>query len=157
VRFPSVVALVIATAAVYAPGRRLFDARTGFWAAMLLLLAPIASLLAWVITTDSLLLAAWAVALYTFVRAVESCALRWGLAAGLTAGLGLMSKYTMGIFAVSAAGFLVFSPSHRALLRTPGPYVGALVAALLFAPNVIWNLSHQFATVRHTAGISQLG
>lgn len=156
-RAPSVVAFAVAVLAVFALGRRLFDARTGLTAALLLLLAPITSLLTWFVTTDSLLIAAWVVALYAFVRALEAGALRWWLAAGAAAGLGLLSKYTMGIFAVSAAGYLLTSPTHRRALATPGPWLGAAVAAALFAPNVVWNVAHDFATVGHTAEISQLG
>jgi 4-amino-4-deoxy-L-arabinose transferase-like glycosyltransferase len=157
IRMPSVLALAVTIVAVCLLGRRLYDARTGFWAAVLLLLAPLSSLLAWFVTTDSLLLAAWAVALYGFVRALQAGALRWWLFTGAAAGVGLMSKYTMGVFAIGAAGFLLSSPAHRRLLATAGPYLGAAVAALLFAPNVAWNATHQFATVGHTVEISQVG
>ncbi|MCX8004694.1 MAG: glycosyltransferase family 39 protein [Burkholderiaceae bacterium] len=157
IRAPAFIAFAVATLAVYALGRRLFDERTALWAALLLLLAPITSLLSWFITTDSLLIAAWALALYAFARALQGGGLRWWLACGLAGGIGLLAKYTMGIFAVSAAGFLLGSPRHRPLLATPGPWLGAAVAAALFAPNVWWNVQHDFATVGHTAHISQLG
>lgn len=157
IRAPSVLAFAVAVLAVFALGRRLFDAQTGLAAALLLLLAPIVSLLSWFITTDSLLIAAWALALYTFVRALDAGALRWWLACGAAAGVGLLAKYTMGIFAIGAAGYLLTSARHRRLLATPGPWLGAATAAALFAPNVVWNFTHDFATVGHTAEISQLG
>jgi 4-amino-4-deoxy-L-arabinose transferase-like glycosyltransferase len=157
IRAPSVVAFTVAVLAVFALGRRLFDARTGLAAALLLLLAPITSLLTWFVTTDSLLIAAWALALCAFVRALDCGALRWWIACGAAAGAGLLSKYTMGIFAIGAAGYLLTSARHRRLLATPGPWLGAATAAALFAPNVAWNVAHDFATVGHTAEISQLG
>ncbi|HEU0203429.1 MAG TPA: glycosyltransferase family 39 protein [Burkholderiaceae bacterium] len=154
IRLPSLLALGLATLIVFALGRRLFDARTGFVAALLFLFAPLTTFLSWFITTDSLLLLAWAAALACLVRALEKDRLHWWVATGIAAGLGLMSKYTMGIFALSALGLLLTTP-YRRLLARPGPYVGALVAALLFAPNIVWNITHQFATFGHTAHISQ--
>jgi hypothetical protein len=161
IRLPATFAFAGATALVFLTGRRLFDERTAFWAAVLFLLAPIVAFLSWFITTDALLVLAWSAALYGFVRALQAgsagAALGWWLATGLVAGLGLLSKYTMGIFAVSAAGFLLSSPVHRWHLRTAGPWLGALAAALLFSPNLAWNAAHRFATFGHTAEISNLG
>lgn len=159
VRLPSTLALAAATWLVFATGRRLLDERAAFWAALLFLLAPLVAFLAWFITTDSLLLLAWAAALYALVRALQAQgrgALGWWLTTGAVAGLGLLSKYTMGIFALSALGFLAMSAPHRPLLRTRGPWLGALSAALVFAPNVAWNAAHRFATLGHTATISNL-
>jgi len=160
VRLPSTLALAGATWFVFLCGRRLFDARVAFWAALIFLFAPLVSFLAWFITTDSLLLLAWAAALYCFVGALQAsstrAALGWWLLTGAVAGLGLLSKYTMGIFAVSAAGFILTSPAHRPLLRTAGPWLGGLLAAALFAPNLLWNAQHRFATFGHTAQISNL-
>jgi 4-amino-4-deoxy-L-arabinose transferase-like glycosyltransferase len=95
------------------------------------------------------------------VRALQAAApraaLAWWLFTGFVAGLGLLSKYTMGIFAVSAAGYLLTTPALRDRLRTPGPWLGALLAGLLFVPNLGWNAAHGFATFGHTAEISNLG
>jgi len=160
VRLPSALALAGATGFVYLTGCRLFSTRTGFWAALLFLLAPLVAFLNWFITTDSLLLLAWSAALYGMVRALQSpttrAALPWWLFTGFVAGLGLLSKYTMGIFALSAAGALLTVPALRPHLRSAGPWLGAAVAALLFAPNLAWNAAHRFATFGHTAEISNL-
>lgn len=154
IRAPSIVALGVATLVVFALGRRLFDVRTGLIAALVFLLAPLTSFLSWIITTDSVLILFWALATAAFARAVDTDRGSWWVATGVAAGLGLLSKYTMGIFALSAAGFVLTAPAQRRLLARPGPYAGALVAALLFAPNVYWNLTHQLATFGHTAHIA---
>jgi len=160
VRLPGTLAFSAASVFVYLTGLRLFDARTGFWAAVLFLLAPLVAFFSWFVTTDALLLLAWSAALYGFVRALQAdaprAALPWWLLTGVACGLGLLSKYTMGIFAVSALGYLLSSRSHRPLLATPGPWLGAAVAAALFAPNLVWNAQHGFATFGHTAEISNL-
>lgn len=156
IRLPSVLALGATAVFVYLSARRLFDVRVAFWSAVLFLLAPLTAFLSWFITTDSLLLLAWAAALYCFVRALDGDRLPWWLVTGFVAGLGLLAKYTMGIFAVSALGYLLFARERRILLARPGPYLGALIAVLLFAPNLWWNYQHAFATFGHTAEISQL-
>ena len=156
IRLPSPIALGAATLVVFALGRELFDFRTGFISALLFFFAPLTAFLSWFITTDSLLLLAWAAALLCLVRAVDTDRMHWWVATGVAAGLGLMSKYTMGIFAVSAAGFLLSGAPQRKLLKRPGPYVGVIIAALLFAPNILWNITHQFATFGHTAELSKL-
>lgn len=162
-RLPSTLALALATWFVFLTGRRLFDVRTALAAALLLFLAPLVSFLSWFITTDSLLIAAWAGALYALVRALQAheagasaSALRWWLLTGAIAGAGLLAKYTMGIFALSAAGYLLSSRAHRPALATSGPWLGATVAALILFPNMLWNAQHRFVTFAHTAEISNL-
>jgi 4-amino-4-deoxy-L-arabinose transferase-like glycosyltransferase len=156
IRLPAAVALVGATLLVFATALRIAAPRTALVAALLFALAPLVSFLSLFMTTDSLLLLAWAAALYGFVRAVEDGRrLRWWAAAGAAAGVGLLAKYTMGIFALSALGFLL-SGRERPLLRSAGPWLGVAIAALLFAPNLAWNEAHRFATFTHTATISEL-
>ena len=132
--------------------------RSALWTGLAVATLPLVSFYGSFATTDSLLLLCWCAALWTFARATLAPpdeALRWWLATGLASGLGLMSKYTMGVFALSALVWLLSTPARRRLLRTPGPWLCAVVAALLFAPNVLWNLKHGFATVQHTAEISR--
>ncbi|HUW80620.1 MAG TPA: glycosyltransferase family 39 protein, partial [Acidocella sp.] len=71
---------------------------------------------------------------------------RWWLAAGLAAGLALLSKYTAALFVAAAFVWLVSSPEGRATLRTPWPWVGVLLALLIFAPDIYWNATHHWAS-----------
>ena len=133
-------------------------ARSALWTGLTVATLPLVSFYGSFATTDSLLLMCWCAALWTFARATvqpQRPQLRWWLATGLVCGLGLMSKYTMGVFALSALIWLLTDPGRRHLLRTPGPWLCAGIAALVFAPNVLWNLKHGFATVQHTAEISR--
>jgi len=144
------------TAAVYLLGRELFDDRTGFWAGLAFFTLPVVFVSSQIISTDVLLILYWALALLCFVRALNSDRMLYWVLAGVASGLGLLSKYTMGVFALSALFYLVFSGTHRRLLRRPGPWVAAVIALVVFAPNILWNVRHHFATVMHTAEISQL-
>jgi 4-amino-4-deoxy-L-arabinose transferase-like glycosyltransferase len=70
----------------------------------------------------------------------------WWLAAGLAAGLGCLSKYSSLFLAPGLLLLLATSVSGRVQLRSPWPWLAALVAAAVFAPNVIWNADHGWMT-----------
>lgn len=141
---------------VFLIGRHLFDARVGFWSSIALTTTPAAFFSALFVTTDVVLILFWTLALYYFVRALEQNAWRYWLAAGIAGGLGMLSKYTMILFPLSALLYLALSPGRRQHLREPMFYVAVLVALLVFSPNLVWNYQHQFVSFSHTAEISQL-
>ncbi|RAZ90025.1 hypothetical protein DPM33_14355 [Mesorhizobium hawassense] len=76
---------------------------------------------------------------------------RW-IAAGLALGLALMSKYQAGLFAISALMILVVTKPGRAELRTPGPWLAAIVAALGLAPVMLWNMRHGWISLAFQSG-----
>lgn len=79
---------------------------------------PAVSLSALIISTDPPLLLFWALALHAILRGVRpGGGLGWWAAAGLWAGLGLLSKYAMGYFLLSAA---IGWPSRRPSARCSG-------------------------------------
>jgi len=71
---------------------------------------------------------------------------RWWLAAGIAAGLGLLSKYSALFLGAGALLWLVANPRARAWLKTPWPWIGGLLAALVFLPNLWWEATHQWET-----------
>ena len=70
----------------------------------------------------------------------------WWLAAGLAAGLAVLSKYSGLFLAPGVLLWLLLIPEGRAELRKPGPWLAAAVAACVFAPNVVWNAQHHWLT-----------
>jgi 4-amino-4-deoxy-L-arabinose transferase-like glycosyltransferase len=71
---------------------------------------------------------------------------RWWLAAGLAAGLGLLSKYSVLFLAAGTLLWLVVDARQRRWLSTPWPYLGALLAPLVAAPHLLWEWHHGFET-----------
>ena len=140
---------------VYALARRFADARTAFWSALVFITLPGVSFSSLIISTDVPLFLCWTAALYGFVRALESNAWHWWLLLGLAAGLGLLTKYTMGIFALAAGLYLWVTPAQRHQFFNPRLYFAAALAAGLFAPNLWWNARHGWPTLQHTADIAQ--
>jgi len=74
-------------------------------------------------------------------------AMRWWVALGILAGLGIETKYTVAVFLVSLIAALALAPGRR-LLLSPGPLVAAGLAVLLTIPNLVWEQQHNWASVR---------
>jgi 4-amino-4-deoxy-L-arabinose transferase-like glycosyltransferase len=140
---------------VYAIAARLYDRRTGFWSALAYVTLPGVSLSAFIISTDAVLLPCWAAALYGFIRAREPGGGGWWLVAGIAAGTGLLAKYAMAYWFLSAFGLVLLAPGERRHLR---PLLAATgIAAVIYLPNLWWNWSHGFVSflhVRDNAGLS---
>jgi hypothetical protein len=66
--------------------------------------------------------------------------------AGLAAGLSLLSKYSALFLIAGAFLWLAFSPRENKWLKTPWPWAGALLALLVFSPNLWWQTSHNWET-----------
>ncbi|MDR3418640.1 MAG: glycosyltransferase family 39 protein [Nevskia sp.] len=146
----------LSTLLLWALARRLFGGRTAFWCALAFLLLPGVSLSSLIISTDVPFFLFWTLALYAYWRGTENGAWGWWLLAGLAAGAGLLTKYTMVIFALSVLLHLALTPSLRRYLRDPRPYAASLVALLVLTPNLWWNARHGWPTLRHTEDISHL-
>ncbi|MBV8935224.1 MAG: glycosyltransferase family 39 protein [Alphaproteobacteria bacterium] len=137
-----------AAAFVYGIGARLYDARVGFWSALTYASLPGVSVSAFVISTDAPLLLFWAAALYSFVRARDEDGWAWWLTVGLAAGLGLLAKYAMAYWLLSALGFVLLFPGERRHLR---PLLSATgIALVLYSPNFWWNWRNGFVSYLHT-------
>lgn len=70
---------------------------------------------------------------------------RW-LLLGIVLGLGLLNKISVLWLGAGIAAGLVLT-SQRRLLLTPGPWIAGAAAALLFAPHVVWQVTHGWPTL----------
>jgi 4-amino-4-deoxy-L-arabinose transferase-like glycosyltransferase len=156
VKLGAMLAYPITTFAVYLIGRELFDTRIGLLSGVAFYTLPFVFVSSLVLSTDAPLLLFWSLTLYFFIRALRTTRTVDWLLAGLCAGLGMLSKYTMVLFLVSALLYLWVSRRHRDVLHSPKLWGGVVVAAAVFLPNVIWNVVNRFATVSHTSRLTQL-
>jgi len=85
----------------------------------------------------------WTGCAYVVLRLIETKNPKWWLAFGLIAGVGLENKYSIVIFAFALLVGLLLTP-QRKLLFTPWVFVGGAVALLIFLPNLIWNIRHDW-------------
>ncbi|MDN5836482.1 MAG: glycosyltransferase family 39 protein, partial [Nitrosospira sp.] len=69
------------------------------------------------------------------------------LGVGVAFGLGLLSKYTLGLLGPAALLFVILDPASRRWLRRPHAYLAAALALLLFSPVIIWNMENDWASI----------
>jgi Dolichyl-phosphate-mannose-protein mannosyltransferase len=143
-----------AAAFVYAVAARLYDRRAGCWSALAYASLPGVSLSAFIISTDAVLLPCWAAALYAFIRAREPGGERWWIAVGIAAGLGLLAKYAMAYWLLSAFGYLALVRSERRHLLPL--FAASGLALLIYLPNLWWNWSHGFVSYLHVRDNAEL-
>ncbi len=86
--------------------------------------------------------------LWALVRLHESGNARWWLAAGLFAGLAMLSKFTAVMLAPAVLAFALVPDWRRRWLFSPYPWLAALIAAIVFLPVLIWNYQHDWASFR---------
>src|SRR5215469_5490905 len=81
----------------------------------------------------------WAMTAWLVVRLLTSGDPRWWLPIGLVAGVGLSAKWNIGfLLAGLALGLLATFRSSRPVLRSRYLLVAVAAAALLGAPDVVW-------------------
>jgi 4-amino-4-deoxy-L-arabinose transferase-like glycosyltransferase len=86
--------------------------------------------------------------LWALVRLRESGDARWWLAAGLFAGLGLLSKFTVVMLLPAVLAFMLVPAWRWRWVRSPWAWLAALIAVVVFLPVLIWNGEHDWATFR---------
>jgi 4-amino-4-deoxy-L-arabinose transferase-like glycosyltransferase len=97
-------------------------------------------------TPDAPLIACAAAFLWALAKVDETQDGRWWLVAGIAGGMALLSKYTAFFLGTGALAWIVFIPSARRWLISPWPYLGAILAFAIFAPNLWWNATHHWMT-----------
>jgi 4-amino-4-deoxy-L-arabinose transferase-like glycosyltransferase len=85
---------------------------------------------------------------WALVRLVESDDPRWWLAAGVFAGLALLSKFTAAMLLPAVAAFTLVPDWRRRWLTSPYPWAAGGIALALFSPVLIWNAQHDWASFR---------
>lgn len=139
--------------AVYGTGHQLYNRRVGFWAALVYATLPGVSFSTVVLSTDVPLLFCWALALYGFVRALQHNSWRWWLLTGASVGFGMLSKYAMLFFVISA-GIYLFAERRTVRATLPGTapkLLAALaLAGVIYLPNLLWNAANSYVSYAHT-------
>lgn len=96
----------------------------------------------------------WALALYLAVTIIVTGRERLWILFGLVAGLGLLNKYSIGFLCIGLAAGLLLSP-YRKHLQSRWFWIGAALAALIFAPHVIWEIQNGLPSVEFMRNASR--
>jgi dolichol-phosphate mannosyltransferase len=131
---------------VYKLARNLFGEASALAALLLTQTLPYFFLSGFLMTPDAPLAAAWAASLYFLERALIGNQSRAWWLAGVSLGIGMISKYSIAILAPVMMAFMVWDPNSRHWLRRKEPYLAALLALALFSPVLVWNAQHEWAS-----------
>ena len=112
-------------------------------AALAVIAAPIYLLLHHWLTMNAFEPLIWLGCAWCIVRAINRGEPRYWLWFGLLLGLGMENKYTTAFFALAVFAALLLTPQRR-FLSNAWIWIGALCSLLIFLPNLIWLVRHDF-------------
>ncbi len=146
VRFGALCCGAVTSVFVYRLTFNLYGAACALAALLLTQTLPFFFLAGFLMTPDAPLTAAWAASLYCLERALLGGHARAWWLAGISLGLGMISKYSIALLVPVTFIFMLWDHPSRHWWRRPEPYIAALIAAAIFSPVIIWNAQHEWAS-----------
>jgi hypothetical protein len=104
--------------------------------------------------TTPLDLLAWTTVLLCVTTALLRHRPRWWLAAGAAAGVGLEADNLVALLLICLAVGILAS-AQRPVLRTRWPWLGAGIATVIWAPNLIWQATHGWPQLAMSSALHQ--
>lgn len=98
----------------------------------------------------------WLAAAWCVVRAIDTSNAKYWFWFGVLIGLGLETKYTVIFFAFGIVVGLLLT-SHRQFLKNKWIWLGTVAALLIFLPNLLWLVKHDFPFLELMDNIRQSG
>jgi len=87
----------------------------------------------------------WILVCWFTIRLLTSDNPRWWLAIGTAIGLGLMTKYSLVFFVAGLLAGLALTRARRYFVN-PWFWAGVTIALLIFSPNLLWLIRHDFVS-----------
>jgi hypothetical protein len=112
-------------------------------AALAVFAAPIFLLMHHWLTMNAFEPLIWLACAWCIVRAIDRNQPRYWLWFGVLIGVGMENKYSTAFFAFAVLGALLFTPQRR-FFANRWIWIGALCSLLIFLPNLIWLVRHDF-------------
>ena len=85
----------------------------------------------------------WTGCAYVILLLIKTGNAKLWVVFGAMVGLGLQNKYSISIFAFALIAGVLLTRQRR-ILFSPWILVGGVLALLIFLPNLIWNIQHQW-------------
>ncbi len=146
VRLPAFLGWFVFAFFMYRFAENVFSKEIGKPVLLLLVALPIYMSIGFLMTPDAPFYVFWAGCLYFLERAIFGRRLPAWYGAGICLGLGLLSKYTMGLIMPAALVYLIIDRDSRQWLKKPQPYIALLLGLVLFMPVVYWNARHEWVS-----------
>lgn len=149
-RAASPILYTLTSGLLFVIARKLFNARAGFWTAVVFATLPGVSYASALITTDAPLIFLWTLMMFFWVMLVKQKSMGYAILLGLAIGTGLLAKQAMIYAVLCIACHAVVSHEAREALKGGRAIVAGLIAIALFSPNIFWNAEHGWPTAKHT-------
>jgi 4-amino-4-deoxy-L-arabinose transferase-like glycosyltransferase len=88
----------------------------------------------------------WVLIAYLTIRMLKSDDPRWWPGIGVAIGLGMLTKYTVAFYVAGVAAGVVLTQARR-YLTSPWLWGGVALSLLIFLPNLIWQVQHNFISL----------
>jgi 4-amino-4-deoxy-L-arabinose transferase-like glycosyltransferase len=88
----------------------------------------------------------WVLIAYFMIRFLKSDGPHWWLGIGLVIGVGMMTKYTIIYLVAGLVGGILLTGYLRHL-KSPWLWGGVGISLLIFLPNLIWQIQHNFVSL----------
>jgi dolichol-phosphate mannosyltransferase len=142
---------------LFLTGRLWFGGKVAGLAVLLFCLCPVFVGIGFIVTPDFPLVFFWLLTLYAVTKALRSGQNAFWVLTGIGFGCAMLSKYTAVMLVASLFLFLLVSANYRFwLLRFP-PWLALAIGCVVFAPVIIWNSQHQWASFLFQANRTEVG
>ena len=125
-------------------------------AALATLVVPIFLVFHHLLTMNAFEPLIWLGATWSVVRAINTDRASYWLWFGVIIGLGLETKYSIIFFAFGTVAGLLLT-SDRRFLKSKWIWLGLLAALLIFLPNLLWLVKHDFPFLELMRNIRESG
>lgn len=98
----------------------------------------------------------WMGCAYVVILIVKTGDQRLWLWFGLLAGLGLQNKYSMAVFGGAVVVAVILTPERKAF-REKWIWLAGVLAFLIFLPNIVWNIRHDWPFLELMRNIRESG
>jgi hypothetical protein len=96
----------------------------------------------------------WILAVWMLIKYCNTSSIKYLYFLGVVIGLGMLTKYTMGFFTGALIIGLIISKQRKILLNRH-VLLTALIALLLFLPNMLWQFTHHLPVINHMQTLQQ--
>jgi 4-amino-4-deoxy-L-arabinose transferase-like glycosyltransferase len=96
----------------------------------------------------------WVLVAFFLVRLLATDDERYWLGIGAGIGFGMMTKFTMAFWVIALVVAVLITPARK-YLRSKWLYIGAALAFLIYLPNFIWQIQHNFISLDFLTAIHE--
>lgn len=125
-------------------------------AALAVIIVPVFLLMNHWLTMNAFEPLIWMACVWCVLRAINFNQPRYWLWFGVLVGLGMETKYSVAFFVIGVVVGLLLTPERR-FIKSRWIWIGALVSLLIFLPNLIWLVRHDFPFLELMHNIRESG